>query len=283
MSSNTSAVGEQGKVSLNQPGTVSSDALLLGKIRKHLLSDPHGAYSAEDISRALKLQSPKDPEKQANVSAQIQSDLLLLLNEGLIREIEPLRYKTRLFFDQERHIEHAFIGGMGSVHYSFFTPVFRLNLGVLSLFFLFNEKQKSWRVSVADATIGKNYCLVHPLCEGAHCFGTNPKKVEGQSSWVIDGKYIDKTHVTVTLCNDRITLEDHRTLRGTRIDHFTDPGLSSYLKVSEEFLRTTDPADRKDILKRGRFVLERLLHRYENYEAAFFSAVIDFLLIRNSD
>ena len=283
MSSDTSVVGESEKVGLSQSGTVSPESILLGKVRKKMLADPHCAYTAEDILQALKLQSPKDLEKQAGILAQIQSSLVLLLNEALIREVGPLLYKTRLFFDQEKNIEHAFIGGMGTICYAFSAPVFRLNLGVLSLFFLLNEKRKSWRVSVSDTTIGKNYSLVRPLYEGAHVFGISPKQEEGKTSWIIDGKYIDKTHVTGTLSVDRIDVTDHRTSRGTRVDHFTDLGLSNYLKVGEAFLRTTNPAQHKDTFKRGQFALEQLLQHHKNYEVAFFSAVVDFLLIRSSD
>ena len=285
MSSDALVVDEQEKEKGNvtPPVAVSPELLLLGRVKKHLLSDPHLAYTAEDLLQVLKLLSPKDPEKQASALAQVKSHLLSLLNEGLIREVAPLLYKIRLFFDAEKNIEHAFIGGMGNVCYSFSAPIFRLNIGVISLFFLLNEKQKNWRVYVADSTIGKNYCLVRSLSEGTHIFGIDPKKGEGKTSWVIDGKYIDKTHMTVTLSMNRIELIDHNTLRGTRIDHCTDAGLADYLRVGDEFLRTTDPSQHKDIFKRGQFALEQLLHHHKNYEVAFFTAAVDLLLIRNSD
>ena len=278
-----SVVGEQEKVNISPSESVSREPLLLGRIRAHFLSDPHSAYTAEDLLRDLKLQSPKDPEKQAAVLAEVRLYLAQLLKEGLIREVAPLLYKTRLFFDQEKNIEHAFIGGMGNASYAFSAPVFRINIGVLSLLFLFNEKKKSWRVSVLDTTIGRNYSLVRPLTEGVHLIGTDPKKEENKTAWAVEGKYIEKTHVTVVLAIDRIEVSDHRTLRGTRVDHFTVPGLTSYLQVGEEFLKTTDPSHHRDIVKRGRFALEKLLQHHKNYEATFFNAVVDFLLIRNSD
>jgi len=283
MSSDTLVLGEPEKVNVNPPVAVSPEILLLGRVRKHLLSDPHAAYTAEDLLQVLKLLSPKDPEKQAGILAQVASHLVSLSNEGLICEVAPLLYKTRLFFDAEKNIEHAFTGGMGNVCYSFSSPIFRLNIGVISLFFLLNEKQKNWRVYVSDTTIGRNYSLVRSLSEGVHIFGTNPKKEEGKTSWVIDGKYIDKTHMTLTLSMNRIALEDHRTLRGTRVDHFTDAGLASYLQVGGDFLGRTDPSQHKDILKRGQFALDQLLHHHKNYEVAFFNVAVDFLLIRNLD
>jgi hypothetical protein len=283
MSSDTLVSGGSEKVDVSPSVAVSPELLLLGRVRKCLLSDPHAAYTAGDLLQTLKLLSPKDPEKQAGVLAQVQSHLLTLFNEGLIREVAPLLYKTRLFFDAEKNIEHAFIGGMGNVFYSFSSPVFRLNIGVISLFFLFNEKQKNWRVCVSDTTIGRNYSLVRSLSEGAHIFGTNPKKGEGKTSWIIDGKYIEKTHMTLTLSVNRIEVEDHRTLQGTRINHFTDAGLIDYLQVGRDFLGKTDSSQHKDVFKRGQFALEQLLHLHKNYEVAFFTTIVDFLLIQNSD
>ncbi len=268
---------------IQNPPVVSPESLLEGRIRKAFLVEPHRAYSVDGLMTALKIQSPKDAEKQARVLGETQSCLLALSNEGVIREIAPDLFKTRLFFDEERNIEHAYIGGMGNTRYAFNAPVFRLNIGVLSLFFLRNEKANWWRVCVDDATIGKNYCLFRFLEEGSHCFGTNPEKGGVKSAWVIEGKYIEKTHVTLSLSPARIDVSDHRTLRGTRIDHLTELGISNYLEVAEQFLRSTNQADRNDVVKRGRFVLEQLLHHHKNFETSFFNVVVDYLLLKQSN
>jgi hypothetical protein len=249
-----------------------------------LTQDTHRAYSAEDVMKALKLASPKDLEKQAQVLEQISDCFHSLKNEAVIREVAPNLVKIRLFFDQEKSIEHAYIGGMGNTFYRFNALIFRLNIGVLSILFVRNESQKNWRVSVADPTIGKNYSLLKQLCDGVHIFGTAPALANGTTGggtqWVIDGKYIDKTHTTITLASDQVFVEDHRTLRGTRIDHLTDDGFSDYLNAASTFLKSTNAP--RDIVKRGRFALEQLLHDHKNFELSFFNAAIDFILLKES-
>ncbi|MBI3358380.1 MAG: hypothetical protein HY201_02085 [Nitrospirae bacterium] len=256
------------------------------QIQRVLSHDGHRAYSAEDVMKALKLASPKDPEKQAQVLEQIASCFIALKNEAVIREIAPNLLKMRLYFDKEKGIEHAYIGGMGNTLYCFNALIFRLNIGVLSILFVRNEEQKNWRVSVADPTIGKNYSLLKPLCDGVHVFGTAPSQVgdaasaNGQIGWVIEGKYIDKTHTIITLSSDQVSVVDHRTLRGTRIDHLTETGFADYLIVAGKFLKSTDKP--KDTVKRGRFALEQLLRHHENFELSFFNAAVDFLLLKES-
>ncbi len=243
-----------------------------------LFQDVHRAYTAEDVMKALKLASPKDPEKQTQVLEQINACLTVLKNEAVIREVAPNLLKVRLYFDQEKLIEHAYIGGMGNTFYRFNALIFRLNVGVISLLFVRDEKQKNWRVSVADPTIGRNYSLFKPLCDGVHALGTAPAQVDGKTGWVIDGKYLDKTHTTLTLSADQVVIEDHRTLRGTRIDHLTDTGFADYLSAAGEFLKSTD--QHKDIVKRGKFALEQLLLHHKNFELSFFNAAIDFILLK---
>ena len=187
-----------------------------------MLQSPHRAYTVEELLRALKLLSPRDLQKQAAATEQISASLRLLHQEGFCREIAPNTFKTRLYLDEEKAIEHAFVGGMGNVLYRFSASVFRINIGVLSLFFVRSEKAKGWLVSVFDSTIGKNYCLRNLLKDGAHLFGTHPKTADGETGWAIEGKYIEKTHLTLLLSGNQVETTDHRTARGTRIDHFTD-------------------------------------------------------------
>lgn len=265
------------------PQVSSSPVGLSDKIKKVLSADPHRAYTAGDLMRALKLQSPKDLEKEAKTLGDIASSLLSLKEDGLLREVALNVFKVRLFFDPEKNIEQAFIGGMGNTRYSFNSSIFRLNIGVLSLYFFKNEKARSWRVYVSDATIGKDYSLVRPLCEGVHCFGTDPVAGDGKMAWVIDGKYIDKTHTTVVLSQDKIDVEDHCTLRGTRVDHMTDQGFARYAEAAYDFLKSVGESDVRDVVKRGRFVLDQLLHHHKNYETSFFNTVLDFVLVRDAN
>jgi hypothetical protein len=246
-----------------------------------MLQYPHRAYTVEDVLRSLKLLSPKDPQKQAAAAEQVGASLRLLHQEGFCRDITPNAFKTRLYLDEEKAIEHAFVGGLGNVHYRFCSAsVFRLNIGVLSLFFIRNEKAKGWRVSIFDSTIGKNYCLFKLLGDGAHLFGTNPKTVDGETGWAIEGKYIEKTHVTILLSGNQVEATDHRTPRGTRVDHLTDAGLAVYSQVADQFLKSADGADKNNPIKRGRFVLDQLLQHHKNFETVFFSAVLDSLSLK---
>jgi hypothetical protein len=259
---------------------VVKDLVSKDQARRIVFQDTHRGYTAEDILRGLKLLSPKDPEKQAKALAQAVSSLAQLLAEGVIREIAPNLFKVRLYIDKEKRIEHAYIGGMGNALYRFNGLIFRMNIGVLSVWFIRNEKEKNWRVSIADPTIAKNYCLVKPLSDGVHVFGTAPEKTEGKTGWVIDGKYIDKAHMTLTLSGTQIGVEDHRTLRGTRIDHLTDAGFTDYSDIATAFLKSTDGP--KDSIKRGRFVLEQLMHYHNDFELSFFEAAADFILLKEA-
>lgn len=270
------AIAEQEKKSVSKEQT-----------QRVLLQDTNRAYSAEDIMKVLKLASPKDLEKQGLVLEQITACLTALKDEGFVREVAPNRVKVRLYFDAEKNIEHAYIGGMGNALYRFNALIFRLNIGVISILFVRNQHQKNWHVSVADPTLGKTYSLLKPLADGVHVFGTAPALVDskvvdsqlldGQIAWAIAGKYIDKSHTTITFSGDQIFVRDHRTIRGTRIDHLTDAGFTAYLSVAEEFLNSTDSP--KDIVKRGRFVLEQLLKNHKNFELSFFNAAVDFILL----
>ncbi len=278
-----SPTDQQEKQVLTPPQNAIGGLALTEKIRRLLLQDPHRAYAAEDILRGLKLLFPKDPQKQAEAMEQVTSSLSLLLEEGFCRDIAPDVFKARLFFDQEKNIEHAFIGGMGNVHYRFnAASLFCLNLGVLTIFFLRNEQGKGWRVSVADPTLGKKYCFVRPFCDGVHILGTAPKVADGESGWAMEGKYIDKTQATLILSENQIEVMDHHTVRGSRINHLTDAGFKAYFEAANRFLESTDVKGQGDIVKRGRFALEQLLQHHKNFETSFLSATIDYILLKKS-
>lgn len=250
-------------------------------ILKFLDADPHRAYTAEEVVRSLTPQAVKDPQKKTQAIEEMTTGLRKLVEAGGAVETGPGLFKARLFFDkEEKNIEHAFIGGMGNTLYRFRSPIFRLNIGVLSLFFVRDTQAALWMVTVRDTTIGRDYCLTRRLRDGVYAIGSRPPEA-GEANYLrIEGKYIEKKHVTITLSGDAVGVEDHNTLNGSRIDLLTREGLTRYEQVAEAFLRSTDPGDHKDIVKRGRFVLEKFLHSHQNFETSFFSAVVDLLLLK---
>ena len=249
---------------------------------KCLLDDPHRAYTAEDLVKALTPpQVAKDPQKKAQAVEETTSRLCKLVEAGQAVSIGSGLFKARLFFDkEEKNIEHAFIGGMGNVLYRFRSPIFRLNIGVLSMYFIKDKKVGDWMVTVRDTTIGKSYSLLRRLRDGVYTFGSQPPKPGEEHYLQIEGKYIAKKQVTITLSGDEVGVEDHNTLNGSRIDLLTKDGLTRYEQLAEAFLRSTDPREYKDIVKRGRFVLDKLLHSHQNFETSFFSAVVDSILLK---
>ncbi len=249
-------------------------------VLKFLQAEPHRAYTAEEVARSLTPQAAKDPQKKSQVIEEMTTGLRKLVEAGHVVEIGPGVFKARLFFDkEEKNIEHAFIGGMGNVLYRFRSPIFRLNIGVLSMYFIKDKKVGDWMVTVRDTTIGKSYSLLRRLRDGVHIFGSQPPKPGEEHYLQIEGKYIAKKQVTITLSGDEVGVEDHTTLHGSRIDLLTRDGLTRYEELAEAFLRSTDPREYNDIVKRGRFVLGKLLHSHQNFETSFFSAVVDSLLL----
>jgi hypothetical protein len=171
---------------------------------------------------------------------------------------------------------------MGNNRYRFKGPIFRMNLGVLSLYFIHDKKEKNWLVIIKDTTIGKDSCLISRLRDGVHIFGNQPRE-EGQAQyWQIEGKYIAKKHVTIKISGEEVEVEDHNTQFGTRIDNLTKEGLATYQVAAQAFLKGVDAQSQRDIVKRGRFALEQLLSHHENFETTFFSAVIDFILLQGA-
>ncbi len=264
-----------------ETAAVTTNALK-GSILKLFQKELDRAYTAEDLAKVLKLQFPKDPQKQSQALQEITSSLNALAQEGHIREVAPSLFKGRRFFDDEKYIEHAYLGGMGNTLYHFSAPIFRLNMGVLSLFFIKDKRLGAWMVTVKDTTIGKDYCLTRRLCDDVYCVGSAQAKPEEGNYLRIEGKYIAKRHLTIAIAGENIRIEDHNTLYGTRIDHFTDEGLANYQQVARIFLQETGGQNQRGPVQQGRFILEKLIHQHLNFEATFFSAVVDALLFNKS-
>jgi hypothetical protein len=241
--------------------------------------EPHRAFSVEDLVQLLKLQSPKDPQKQAQAVEQVSSYLRQLADAGQVTEVADGLFKCRLFFESEKSIEPAFIGGMGNVRYRFKSPIFRLNIGVLSVYFIRDAKKGEWFITVRDTTIGKDYALVRHLRDGEYRIGNRPVGAEEKNYIQIAGRYIEKEHLTLSIAGEDVRIDDRNTPYGTRIDLLTKEGLARYREAARIFLKATDPSDQKDSVKRGRFVLEQFLHHHHNFETSFFGAVIDSLLM----
>jgi len=241
--------------------------------------EPHRAFAVEDLILLLKLQAPKDPQKQAQAVEQVTTNLRRLVNEGQVTEVADGLFKCRLFFESEKNIEHAFIGGMGNARYRFKSPIFRLNIGVLSVYFIRDPKKGEWYITVRDTTIGKDYGLVRRLRDGLYRIGSRPVGAEEKNYIQIAGRYIEKEHLTLTIAGEEISIEDQNTPYGTRIDLLTKDGLARYQQAARAFLKATDPVGQKDSVKRGGFVLEQFLRHHQNFETTFFGAVVDSVLM----
>lgn len=263
-----------------QPPAPTTAALSLKDLVLRILErEPHRAFTVEALITLLKLQSPKDPQKQAQAVEQVTSNLLRLVEDGQITEVASALFKCRLFFELEKSIEHAYIGGMGNNLYRFKSPIFRLNIGVLSIYFIKDPKKGDWFLTVRDTTIGRDYGLVRRLRDGRYLLGSRPTAAGEENYVQIAGRYIEKEHLTLSISGDEIGIEDHNTQNGTRIDLLTKDGLARYQQTARSFLKATDPLNQKDPVIRGRYVLEQLLHHHQNFETTFFGAVVDSLLI----
>ena len=248
-------------------------------VLKSLKAEPHRPYTPEGLVRLLNPKVARDPQKLSEAAQEFRSSLNKLVEAGSIREIESGVFKARLFFDKEERIEHAFIGGMGNPIYSFRSLIFRLNIGVLSLYFIQDEKKGDWMVTVRDTTLGKDYCLACRLRDGSYVIGNRPPEPGEDHHLQIEGRYINKKHVTITIAGNEFHIEDHKTLNGTRIDHLTEEGLAQYRDLAKKFLKQAGPSKQRDTVKRGWFVLEQLLQHHQNFEAAFFGTVVDSAII----
>lgn len=262
------------EVSPVQPAITRAEAML-----KMIEKEPHQAFGAEALVRLLKLPVAKDPQKQAQAISEIGVDLKQFVEAGKLTEVVDGLFKSRLFFDKEQYIEHAFVGGMGNTHYRFISSLFRINIGVLSVFFTKDEKKGDWLVVIKDATIGRDYCMVRSVSDGTHLFGSRLPFEEEKNYWLIAGKYISGEHFTLTLSGNKVALEDNKTLYGTRIDHLTDQGVCRYLEAARAFLKETDRAFQNDMVKRGLFALEQLQNHHTNFDNGFLDMVINSLLV----
>ena len=237
-------------------------------------SQPHRAYTTEDVVNKMDNRAAKDPEAFTAAIGVTTSKLNQLIESGEISEVDSGLFKARLFFDDEKCIEHAYIGGFGNTHYTFRASIFRLNLGVLSVFFVKNQKTGEWNVTIQDITRGIKTVL-EPISNGSYTFGNREAK-EGENNYrQIEGIYIDPEQVVVTIDGDKVSVEDLKTLNGTRVDHLTEAGLSKYQKAAKDYLAKTDSNDQDNPVKRGRYIMDQLTNNHVNFESAFFRAVVD--------
>jgi hypothetical protein len=263
----------------NQGASGAVAAVAEDPISKLFISTPHQAFSAEDVVRKTDPKNAKDPAKLQAAATEIAKQLAKRVENGMLREVGPGIFKQRLYFDSEHMIEHAFLGGMEGIHYAFQGPLFRLNIGVLSAFFVRDVKNSNWTVTVRDSTIGKDYCLICRPTDGTYLIGSAPPDGKTKNYLQIPGRYIAGRHVTVTLEGEKISVEDHNTLDGTRVDHLTEDGLLRYRELAARYLKETAVNDHANRVKRGRFVLTQFIEHHVNFEATFFNAVTDSLLM----
>ena len=265
---------------MESPSDSKSSAVpVVDPVLEKLKGEPHRAFAAEELARLFNLKLAKDPEKLAEAGKEMTSNLDKLIQVGKISEIDPGLYKLRLFFDPHQMIEHVFAGGMTNTLYSFQSPIFRLNIGVLSVFIMKDQKKADWTATVRDATIGKDYCLPKRLTDGTYRIGSKSPGPDEKYFLEVQGRYIEKNHLTMTIAGDKIKIEDHKTLEGTRIDHLNPKGLDRYCELAKEFLKETKESDQENSVKRGRFVLNQFIQHHENIETSFFSCTVDSLLV----
>jgi hypothetical protein len=251
------------------------------KIWQILEQEPHRVFAAEALAATLKPAAAKDPNQQQQFASDILADLNRLVQEGKIREVADGLFKTRLFTNRTKQIEHAFIGGMGNTLFRFRSPIFRLNIGVIAMFFIRSQGEGNWMLLVRDTTAGTSYCLRMPLQDGSYRFGSEASATEKDYIPIV-GRYIEKHHVTVTLRGEDINVEDQKTGRGTRVDLLTEEGLARYREAAAEFLKVTDRSEWWDPFSRGRYVLDQLLRHKKDFETTFFSAAVDAALLQNN-
>lgn len=252
------------------------------RIWQILEQDPHRVFEAQGIAATIK-PGVKDPQQQQQLLNEVKAGLLSLVEEGKVREVADGLFKAKLFTNAARHIEHAFIGGMGNTHFRFKSPVFRLNIGVLSIFFIKNRREQAWLVLVRDSTAGTSFCLTNRLKDGAYLLGSEPqggeKGLEGRHGIRIMGRYIEKQHVSVILQGDEVSLEDQKTATGTRVDLLTEEGFMKYQEAAQDFLKGVEPSRYWDPVSRGRYVLDQFLRYKRDYETTFFSAAVDWVML----
>lgn len=252
------------------------------RVWKILKADRHRAYATEDLVKLLKMQAPKDPQKQAQAVEQVADEIRKLIETDEVTEVVEGIFKARVFFDAERNIEHVFIGGMGNTDFRFSSPIFRMNLGVLSVFCIRDKKAGDWMITVKDTTIGRDYCLTRRIRDGVYLFGNRGPK-EGEKNYLqIAGLYISQDHGALTLSGEDVVVKDHHTVEGTRLDILTKEGMGRYGEAARAFIKGTDKKGLMDGVARGRFALVQLIQHHKNFETSFFNAVVDSLLIEGN-
>ena len=252
------------------------------KIRQILEQEPHRAFEAQALAATLKPAAAKDPQQQQQCVSEITADLNRLIEEGKVREVADGLFKARLFTNETKQIEHVFIGGMGNTLFRFRSPIFRLNIGVISMFFIKSQKENNWMVLVRDTTAGTSYCLTVRLKDRTYRFGSEAQGTGEKDYIPIVGRYIEKQHVTVTFRGEDVLVEDLKTGRGSRVDLLTEQGLAQYGEAVGEFLKTVDPSRLWDPVSRGRYVMDQLLQHKRNFEVTFFGAAVDSVLLQKN-
>jgi len=252
------------------------------KIWQILGQEPHRVFAAEALAATLKPAAAKDPKQQQQLVSEILADLNRLVEEGKVREVADGLFKTRLFTNATQYIEHAFIGGMGNTLFRFRSPIFRLNIGVISLFFIRSQKEGNCMVFIRDTTAGTSFCLRTRLQDGAYRLGSEAQKTGEKDYIPIVGRYIEKHHVTMTLRGEDTQMEDQKTGRGSRVELLTEEGLARYREAAAEFLKTADRSAWWDPYSRGRYIMDELLRHKKDFEATFFGAAVDATLLQNN-
>lgn len=252
------------------------------RIWQILKQEPHRVFQVQGLASSIKPAAAKDPQQQQQLISEITADLCKLVEEGKAREVGDGLFKARLFTNETKHIEHAFIGGMGNIHFRFRSAIFRLNIGVISMFFMKSQREQDWPVLVRDTTAGTSYCLTAWLKDGTYRFGCQAQGTEEKDYIPIIGRYIEKQHVTVTFSGDEVLVEDHKTSTGSRVDLLTEEGLIRYQQAAGEFLKTVDSSRCWDPVSRGRYILDQLLRHQQNFEVTFFGAVADSILMQKN-
>ena len=250
------------------------------KIWHILEQEPHRVFAAQGLAATLNPTAAKDPNQQQQLVNEILADLSRLVEEGKVREVAEGGFKARIFTNETRYIEHAFIGGMGNTDFRFSSPIFRLNIGVIGMYFIKSPSEENWMVLVRDTTGGTCFSLRTRLREGTYQIGNQVQEVEDKGFISIVGRYIEKKHVTITIRGDVIFVEDLKTSKGTRVDLLTEEGLTRYQEAAREFLKTVEPSNCWDPVSRGRYVLDQFLRHRQNLEVTFFGAAVDSILLQ---
>ncbi len=249
------------------------------RIWSTLSAEAHQAYSSSDFLPILRMKSPKDPQKEAKNREEILAQMKTLAEEGLAVEVADGVFKARLYFDgDQKLVEHAYIGGTLNVHYRFQSSFFRINVGVLSIFFFRPEKGNVWKARVKDSTLGREYMLLEELKDGTYVLGSKSDGSHGENFIKVEGRYIEKSQLTIEVAGESVRLEDQTTPAGTRVDILTPKGAEAYRKAARSFLKETDSKDHKNVVKRGRFTFQQLSDTHVDFDTGLFGAVVDSLL-----